>query len=36
MKESVKLLNRELLEEKLAELPLFQYEYIKTEELLFS
>lgn len=30
------MLNRELLEEKLAELPLFQYEFIKTEELLFS
>ena len=36
MKESVKMLNRELLEEKLAKLPLFQYEFIKTEELLFS
>ena len=30
------MLDRELLETKLAELPLFQYEFIKTEELLFS
>ena len=30
------MLNRELLEEKLAELPLLQYEFIKTEELMFS
>lgn len=30
------MLNREMLEEKLAELPLLQYEFIKTGELMFS
>ena len=30
------MLNRELLENELAELPLFQYEFIHTDELMFS